>query len=153
MSDNLNMKEYENETNLMASFPYLVGSNAKPNHLNHSEWSNRLYTEHWTVSGHTGLSLVCLNIWFWHFCLIRIVVQCPSNILARLELVYSIWTHGPESNQFKCPIPTFSLGQNIWMVSWHIGPSLIDSIIQVRHFCLIRIVVQCPDTWAQVWSF
>ena len=29
MSDNLNMKEYENEMNLMASFPDLVGSNAE----------------------------------------------------------------------------------------------------------------------------
>jgi len=44
VGDNLNMKEYENEMNLLAACPDLVGSNAES-----------------TVSGHMGQSLIGSN--------------------------------------------------------------------------------------------
>ena len=103
------------------------------------------------------------NARFQHFCWIRIIAQCPdtwgrvrsvqipdSDIFAALELLHTVWTHGPNSNWFKYPIPTFLLDQNCCTVSRHMGPSPFSSYNRFRHFCQIRIVEQCPDTWAQV---
>jgi len=118
-----------------------------------------------TVSGHMGPSVIGSNTWFRHFCLIRIVAQCPDtwarvqliqipewNILASSELLFSVRTHWPNSNRFKYPIPTFLPDHNCCTVSRHMGPSPFSSNTQFRHFCHIIIVVQCPNAWARVQS-
>ena len=71
-----------------------------------------------------------------------------TDIFAGLELLHSVRTHGPKSIRFKYPIPTFLPDQNCCTVSGHMGPSPFSSNIRFRHFCQIRIVAQCPDTWA-----
>ena len=109
------------------------------------------------------------NTRFRHFCWMRIVAQCPdtwarvhvaqipdsdifdSDIFAGLELLHSVQTHGPESNWVKYPIPTFLLDENCCSVSGHMGPSPFSSNTRFRHFCWIRIVAQCTDTWARVY--
>ena len=115
------------------------------------------------MSGHIGPSPFGSNTRFRHFCLIKIVAQCwdtwvrvqllqipELNILASSELLFSVRTHWPRSILFKYPIPTFLPDYNCCTVSGHMGPSLIGSNTWFRHFCLIRIVAQCPDTWARV---
>jgi len=75
-----------------------------------------------TLSRHMGPSLIGSNTRFRHVCWIRIVAQCldtwarvrsvqmpNSEIFAKLELLHSVRTQGPESNWFKYPIPTFLL--------------------------------------------
>ena len=146
MSDNLNMKEYENKMILMAAFPYLVGSNVECR-----------------VSGQMGLSPIGSNTQFQHFGLIRIVAQCldtwawvqsvqipDSDISAWLSLLHSVRTHWPGSNQYKYPIPTFLPDYNCCTVSGHIGPSPNDANTRIKHFIILRIVVQCLDTLARV---
>jgi len=94
---------------------------------------------------------------------IIIVVQCPdtwarvqsvqipdSDISARLSLLHSVRTHWPESNQYKYPIPTFLPDYNCCTVSGHIGPGPNDANTRIKHFSILRIVVQCLDTLAQV---
>jgi len=115
------------------------------------------------MSGHMGPSPINTNTRFRHFCPIIIVAQCPetlarvhlvqipdSDISAQLELLHSVRKHWPESNRFKYPIPTFLPDYNCYTVSGHIGPSPFGSNTWFRHFCLIRIVAQCPDTWDRV---
>jgi len=110
-----------------------------------------------------GPSPCASNTRFRHFCWIRIVAQCPdtwdrvhvpqipdSDIFAGLELLHSVRTHGPESIWFNHPIRTFLLDQNCCTVSGHMGPSRFSSNTRFRHFCWIRIVAQCPDTWVRV---
>jgi len=105
------------------------------------------------------------NTQFRHFCWIRIIAQCPdtwgrvhsvhipnSDIFAWLELLNSVQTHGPESMWLKYLIPTFLLDENCCTVSGHMGPSPFSSNTWFRHFCWIRTVAQCPDTWARVHS-
>jgi len=136
-----------------------------------------------------GPSLVSSNTRFRHCCWIRIVAQCPdtwagvhsvhipdSDIFARLELLHSVRTHGPESIWFKYPIPTFfririaAQCPDTWArvrrvqipdsdifarlellhSVWTHGPESSQFKYPIRHFCWIRIVAQCPDTWARV---
>jgi len=112
-----------------------------------------------------GPSPINTNTWFPHFCPIRIIAQCPdtltrvhwaqipdSDISAWLELLHSVQTHGSEYNWFKYPNYTFWHPQNCCSVSGNIGPGPIGSNTRFRHFCQIRIVVQCPETLAQVQS-
>jgi len=112
-----------------------------------------------------GPSLIGSNTRFRHFCWMRIVALCPdtwarvhvaqipdSDIFAGLELWHCVRTHGPESIWFNHPIPTFLLDENCCTVYGHMGRSLSGSTTRFRHFCWMRIVAQCPDTWARVHS-
>jgi len=81
------------------------------------------------------------------------VAKIPdSDIFAGLELLHSVRTHGAESIEFKYPILTFVLDKNCCTVSGHMGPSPFSSNTRFRHFCWIRIVAQCLDTWDRVHS-
>jgi len=115
------------------------------------------------VSRHTGPSPSGSNTGFRHFCPIIIVAQCPDtwvrvqlvqipelNILSSSELLFSVRTDWPESNWFKYLIPTFLPNYHCCIVSGHMGPSPIDTNTRFWHFCPIRIVAQCPDTWVRV---
>jgi len=116
-----------------------------------------------TVSGHIGPGPTSTNTRFRHFCPIIIVAQCPDtlvrvqmmqipelNILSSSELLFSVWTHWPESIRFKYRIPTFLPNDNCCTVSGHIGPSTNGTNTRIKHFSILRIVVQCPDTLSRV---
>ena len=115
-----------------------------------------------TVSGHIGPGPTSTNTRFRHFCPIIIVAQCLDtlvrvqmmqipelNILSSSALLFSVWTHWPESIRFKYRIPTFLPNDNCCTVSGHIGPSKNGTNTRIKHFSILRIVVQCPDTLAR----
>jgi len=92
-----------------------------------------------SVRTHGTESMWLSNTRFRHFCWIRILAQCPdtwdrvhsvqipdSDIFAGLEFLHSVQTHEAES---------------MWL-----------SNTRFRHFCWIRILAQCPDTWDRVHS-
>ena len=116
-----------------------------------------------SVPTHWPKSNQYTNTRFRHFCPIIIVAQCLDtlvgvqliqipelNILSSSDLLFSVRTHWPESIRFKYRILTFLPDYNCCTVSGHIGPSTIGTNTRIKHFSILRIVVQCPDRLARV---